>query len=533
MYREYPTFLPDELLEYLRKSRSDDPALTVEEVLAKHTAILKEWQDRNLDAPIPEENIYREVVSGETIQSRPEFKQLLRRIESPKIKAVLIVECARLGRPDLEEIGRLSKLFRYTNTMVITPQRIFDLRDEYDREQFERELMRGNDYLEYSKKVLNRGKELSLRQGYYINAVVPYGYTREWVYEGKRKRPTLAIVEEEAKVVRMIFDWYVNEEIGTMKISQRLNALGIPPRKGGLWKKSSISHILKNEHYIGKIVLKKHVKVSTVVDQEIITRCLFNNEFETVDGKHPPIVDEDLFHRANNKISKHISTKPNETLQNPFASILRCECGRVMRRGINRGKYRYLCDEQTFCGNASVQEKELTLAIIDILKQNLEELTAVVTDSDESKIEKHAAYVSLLESKYVEAEKKELSLWDKYSEEQMPKQVFDTLMAKCLEEKKNLENALETAHNNVPEHVDYKGVIASLHEAIEALSDDSVSASAKNKLLLSVVDKIVYRRGKAIRLTATEATARGVKPNNNGWYAPKFELDVYLKKSIT
>ena len=222
MWKEYPKLKPEEIFEYLRKSRSDDPMLTIEEVLAKHEAMLNEWQERNLSAPIPKENIFREVVSGETINSRPEFKKLLKGIESPKIKAVLVVECARLGRPDLEEIGRISKLLRYTNTLVITPQRMFDLTDEYDREQFERELMRGNDYLEYTKKILGRGKELSLRQGYYINGVTPYGYEKTWVYEGKRKRPTLAIVEEEAKVVRMIFDWYVNEGIGATKICQRL-----------------------------------------------------------------------------------------------------------------------------------------------------------------------------------------------------------------------------------------------------------------------------------------------------------------------
>jgi DNA invertase Pin-like site-specific DNA recombinase len=528
MYREYPTFQPDELLEYLRKSRSDDPTLTVEEVLAKHKAMLKEWADRNLDAPIPEENLYREVVSGETINSRPEFRKLLKRIESPKIKAVLVVECARLGRPDLEEIGKLSKLFRYTNTIIITPQRMFDLRDEYDREQFERELMRGNDYLEYTKKILNRGKELSLKQGYYINAVVPYGYEREWVYEGKRKRPTLAIVEEEAKVVRMIFDWYVNEGIGTMKISQRLNAMCIPPRKGDIWKKSTISRMLKNEHYIGKIVLKKHIKVNTVEDSEIITQTKFNEEFETVEGKHSAIIDEDLFYRANNKISKHISTKPNETLQNPFASILKCECGRAMRRAKDRHKFRYLCDEQTFCGNASISENELIPAVIEILRQNMNELTAKVTDSEENKKEKHMEYVSLLESRYVEQEKKELSLWDKYSEEQMPKQIFDKLMAECMEKKQKLENELESAYNNTPEHVDYKGVIASLHEAIEALSDASVPASIKNKVLKSVIDKIVYKRDKPTRMTTEQANEKGVNLVN-GWYRPKFKLDVYLK----
>jgi uncharacterized protein YajQ (UPF0234 family) len=130
----------------------------------------------------------------------------------------------------------------------------------------------------------------------------------------------------------------------------------------------------------------------------------------------------------------------------------------------------------------------------------------------------------------VEIEKKEISLWDKYTEEKMPKQVFDKLMADCLAQKQNLENAIEQAYNNAPEQVDYKGVIASLHDAIEALSDDSVSASAKNKLLLSCVDKIVYRREKPKRMTKEEALAKGLKPNKaNGVYAQKFELDIQLK----
>ena len=528
MYREYPTFQPDEVLEYLRKSRSDDPSLSVEEVLAKHETILRDWQDRNLSAPISQENQYREVVSGETIQSRPEFKKLLKRIESPKIKAVLVVECARLGRPDLEEIGRLSKLFRYTNTLIITPQKIFDLSDEYDREQFERELMRGNDYLEYTKKILRRGKELSLRSGWYINAVIPYGYERAWEYEGKRKRPTLAIVEDEAKVVRMIFDWYTNDGIGAVKISQRLNAMGIKSSKGIQWKKSSIVNILKNEHYLGKVVIRKHIDVNTVEDSQITTHCVFNPDFEVIEGKHPAIIDEDLFYRANNKLSKHVSYKPGRTMKNPFAGILKCECGRCMRRSKNRNSFRYVCDEQMFCGNASVLERELMEIVIANLKKNLEELQAQVTDNDENKKEKHNEYVSLLKLKYVEIERKELSLWDKYTEEKMPKQIFDKLMADCLEQKQYLENEIEAAYNNVPTHIDYKGAIASLHDAIEALQDDSVSASVKNNLLKTVVEKIVYKRGKPVRLTAEEASEKGIEQTTNGWYPQKIELDIHL-----
>ena len=528
MYKEYPKFQPDEILVYLRKSRSDDPMLSVEEILEKHTSILNEWIERNLDAPVPPENYYREVVSGETINSRPEFKNVLKRMESPKIKAVLVVECARLGRPDLEEIGKLSKLFRFTATFVITPQRMFDLRDEYDREQFERELMRGNDYLEYTKKILSRGKEVSLKSGYYVNGVTPYGYKRDWIYEGKRKRPTLAILEEEAKVVRMIFDWYVNERVGTTTICHRLNSTGLLPRKGGLWKKSSIVNMIKNEHYIGKIVIKKHTKVSRVVDQEIITKTQRSKEFEVTNGKHPAIIDEDTFYKANNKIHKYPSVRPSAILVNPYASILKCECGKVMIRRKNRNTFRYLCDEQMFCGNASVGEKELTETIISHLKEKLKDLSAQVTNGDENKKEKHTEYISLLESKYVEIERKELSLWDKYAEENMPKSIFDKLMAECTEKKQNLEKALKSAYDNVPEHVDYKDAIATLHEAIEALSNDSVSASAKNKLLLSVVDKIVYRRPKAIRMTTDEAKEKGVELQG-GWYCPEFELDIDLK----
>ncbi|MBQ6714376.1 MAG: hypothetical protein IJN15_02365, partial [Clostridia bacterium] len=260
----------------------------------------------------------------------------------------------------------------------------------------------------------------------------------------------------------------------------------------------------------------------------ITTHCVFNEEFEIVDGKHPAIIDEDLFYKANNKIHRYPSVKPSATLQNPFASILRCECGKVMIRRKNRNTFRYLCDEQMFCGNASCGEKELIEAVIKALKENLDNLSENVTDDDDNKKEKHTEYVSLLESKYVEIEKKELSLWDKYAEEKMPKQVFDKLMAKCMEEKQNLENALETAYNDMPEHIDYNGAIATLHQAIDTLGDSSVSASAKNKLLLSVVDKIVYHRPKAIKMTSDEAKEKGVT-TVGGWYCPGFELDIHLK----
>ena len=87
---------------------------------------------------------------------------LLRLIESPKTKAILCTDPERLSRGSLKEIGRIVELFRYSNTLIITRQYTYDLRDDRDRELFERALMRGNDYLEYYKRIQQNGRLLAV-----------------------------------------------------------------------------------------------------------------------------------------------------------------------------------------------------------------------------------------------------------------------------------------------------------------------------------------------------------------------------------
>ena len=252
-YQPQLNLTPEEVLDYLRKSQSDDPLLTVEEVLANHEKILDEWAERHLGARVPEHNKFREIVSGETMKERPGIQKVLRMIESPKYKAVAVVEPQRLTRGDGEEIGRLMKIFKFTGTLVITPQRVYDLRDEYDWDALKRELERGNDYLNYTKKILNRGRLLSVAAGNYIGNVPPYGYDKHSVMDGKKKCPTLKINEEQADVVRMIFDMYVNKDMGATNICHYLDSLKVKPPKGKLWSPPAVTKMLDNIHYIGKV----------------------------------------------------------------------------------------------------------------------------------------------------------------------------------------------------------------------------------------------------------------------------------------
>lgn len=143
----------EEVIIYLRKSQSDDPNMTVEEVLAKHESDLQEWAVEAFGQKVPESQIYREVVSGETIADRPVMQTVLNLMELPSIKGVIAIEPQRFSRGDLEDCGRIVNAFRYTRTLAMTPQKVYNITDEYDRKFFEMELTKGSDYLEYYKKI--------------------------------------------------------------------------------------------------------------------------------------------------------------------------------------------------------------------------------------------------------------------------------------------------------------------------------------------------------------------------------------------
>ena len=74
---QLPPLRPEEILLYSRKSQTDDPALTMEETLAKHEQMLDEWCVKNLGELVPECNRYREIVSGEKLSERPEMQKVL------------------------------------------------------------------------------------------------------------------------------------------------------------------------------------------------------------------------------------------------------------------------------------------------------------------------------------------------------------------------------------------------------------------------------------------------------------------------
>ena len=236
---------------YLRKSRADNPHETVEEVLSKHEGILQELALRLLGRKIKEEDIFREVGSGETIEDRYEIKVVLSAIESKSIKGVFVVDVQRLSRGDWTDGGKILTAFKYSDTFVITPMMIFNLQRKMDYDYFKSELTRGNDYLEYQKLILNRGRMESIRRGNYIGSVAPYGYKKIVV----DKSHTLDIYEPEARAILIASKLRIenNGAMGWTKIAKELDNLGLKPRSGRYWNPYTLRDICINPVNIGMI----------------------------------------------------------------------------------------------------------------------------------------------------------------------------------------------------------------------------------------------------------------------------------------
>lgn len=543
MYKEYPKFYSHELGEYDRKSRTDDPLLSVEEVLAKHDKILEEFAIKNFGGPIPREHKFKEIGTSESLDDRPEILKLLKFIENPKIKGILIVDVQRLSRGDLEDAGRLIKLLRYTNTYVITPLKIYDLRDEYDRDAFERELKRGNEYLEYTKKILNRGRLASVKEGNYVGSIAPFGFDKIVKKEGKFDCHTLVENKEEADAVRMIFDWYCNEGLGPSAICRRLEAMGIKTKNGlSRWIPPKIHNILENVHYIGCVRWNWRKTVKVVENQEVKkTRPKgVVDEYLIFEGKHDGIIPKELFEKAQKISGSRHRTRTDCTLKNPFSGIMFCKCGYKIGRnsfsknGVEDIKPKLVCNNQVHCKNGSADLDEVLKYVCDSLEDCIKDFETRVDNNQENSVKLHKNLIENLEKKLKVLEKKEVLQWeaqyDPDPSKRMPQEIFQQLNERLLKEKDEIKKALCEAYESMPQPVDYEEKILTFTDAVTALRDPEISADVKNHYLKSIIERIDYERPQAIRITRENSSKYNV-PTGRGmrWYHPPYKITIALK----
>lgn len=320
---------------YLRKSRMDMEAEAKgeAETLKRHeTALLALAKQRRLCIG----EIYREVVSGDTIAGRPEMQRLLSDVENGRWKGVLVMEESRLARGDTMDQGRVQQAFYYSHTLIVTPNKIFDPDSEADQEYFEFGLFMSRREYKMINRRLQRGRLASVKEGKWVGARAPYGYKK--IKLPREKGNTLEIVPEEAEVVRSIFDWYVHDGISTGAIVRRLNQAGILTQDHLMWTHQTVRGILDNPAYCGQIRYSYRRKDKHTADGKVYYtwyHAPYEDGVTVFPGRHEPIVSKDLFDAALKKRQGAPGSKlrHDQKLQNPFSGLVYCsKCGRVLHR---------------------------------------------------------------------------------------------------------------------------------------------------------------------------------------------------------
>jgi site-specific DNA recombinase len=256
----------------------------------------------------PAWHFYEQASGGDT-EGRKELQKLMELVKKGEIDLVLVWKIDRLSR----NLSQLLQLFEeldrhgvgfasmkedldFTGAIGKLIFQIFGALAEFERENI--------------KMRTQEGKRASALAGNYTGSSVPYGYKGIPNPDGKGKK--IEIVPEEAKIVRQIFEWFVQGEKNAEWIAKELNRLGVPKSKGNVrargtkWYAVTIRTMLAHEAYRGIHVTNRFYLV-----QKKPRLHAERPKEEWITVRVPSTIDDMLFYMAQEELKKS-SLKPKK-----------------------------------------------------------------------------------------------------------------------------------------------------------------------------------------------------------------------------
>lgn len=523
---------------YLRKSRADMEAEAhgEGETLLRHEKILLEIAKK---MKLNVTTIYREIVSGDSIASRPVMQQLLAEIESGTWAGVLVVEVERLARGDTIDQGIVAQAFKVSNTKIITPLKTYDPTNEFDEEYFEFGLFMSRREYKTINRRLQRGRVAASKEGKFLGSRPAFGYNIVKIKGDKGN--TLEIIPEQAEAIRLIFSMYTDgvidqfgekRRLGIQQIARSLNEMRIPPARHDYWVKSTIRDILINPVYAGKIRWNWRTNQKRIINGEQVISRPRNDEFVLVNGLHEAIISEEVFAKAQELISMAPPAPVGykNQIKNPFAGIIVCGiCGRkmVLRKGSTVGNYKkkdYIICHARACSNVGSAFDYVEAKILSAIKAWYDHYTVELeqkkTEPDVNRaiIEKS---LKLIESEIDTLNKQQGSIFDLleqgvYSTDQFLErsQNISERIASAKESKISIEKSLVKHTESELAAYQLMPKVKHLLEGYNYLQN----AAQKNELLKEIFEKIEYKKDKA-------ATHLGGLPDD-------FALELFPRLSV-
>lgn len=220
-----------------------------EKTIDSQTTALREFAQTH-DYVVPEKGIFEdEGYSGATL-ARPGLERLRDAVSEGQIEAVLVYSPDRLSRRYAYQVLLLEEFSRRGVEVVFLNGNAGRTPEEKLLVQFQGMIA------EYERAQITercrRGKRHRAKAGL-VNVLsgAPYGY--RYLKRTDTSDSCYVIDENEAPVVRQLYQWYTEDWLSIGEIARRLTAQGVPTRKGKpRWERSVVWAILRNPAYAGR-----------------------------------------------------------------------------------------------------------------------------------------------------------------------------------------------------------------------------------------------------------------------------------------
>ena len=483
---------------YLRKSRMDTDFddVSVEETLNRHRHILEAFcKERRLNVV----ETLEEVVSGESLSARPKMLHLLDLVNTGMYAGVVCIDIERLSRGSSLESGYIMQVLQTNSCKIITPSKTYDLQNESDEQFTDMKFMFSRYELKTITKRLVRGRNQSASEGKFLGSMAPYGY-RAYKLPGT-KGNSLQIEPNEAEIVRMIFDMYGRQGIGYNTIAYQLNQMHIPSRTG-TWGQTSITNILNNEVYLGKIRWRHEPTKRIVKDGMLVKKRVKSHDYELYQGLHEPIITQEQWDSVKTvqNSRNHASVHKDKRLMNPFASILFCEkCGAVLKRNVP-GKSQhtspwYRCTTRG-CNCRTMKCDFVEEAVVNAMREWLSEYTIKVDTEQPPQADPTETALNLIQQQLLELQSQQDKICEYLEKGVYTVEMFSKRNDTLTREMQKLQKAEADLQKKQATKNGEKEAVKELIPTTQRILDSypHLSIAEKNSLWKIVLEKITAYR---------------------------------------
>ena len=472
---------------------------------------------------------YSEAYSGLTLD-RPHLNELRELVRNEQIDVAVVYCLDRLSRDPTHGVILTQELERNDVTLEAVTEDIDNT-----------ELGKLISYIrgfaskleaEKIKERTSRGRRAKAKLGYMPGGgfARTYGYDYIKKHDGNSGRRV--INEREAEWVRQMYRWLVNDGIASTGITNRLNSLEVPTKRGGYWSKQVVLAILTNKSYTGRTYAFTTERNGAKYGRP-------KEDWIEIPGVTPAIIDDMTFEAAQRQLQlnrqKTVTTPKHEYL---LRGHLRCrQCGRAYTggihsrivKGIRYAKTRYRCMGKVRvhtpfnrCANRNWMADALEGMVWAELERYLSNRDLIISELENQRQE--AGQISVFEAELERVERQlraadreqhQLLQWalkdfpadQVEAENRRLNKAKETLKA----QKAELETQLKTSKEAVINVPKLQGFIEQMQAGIKSLDFEG------KRLALDMLGITVWLDGDSIEVTGTIDPEVGVTQTTQVW----------------